>query len=310
VSNRLKWSGTPVAVRDWVERQLGAAVVAVVDEVGGFSPGPACRVRTANGRRAFVKAVGASINPQSPDMHRREGRITAQLPSSAYLPKLLATYDDGDWVALLYTEIDGRQPQLPWDHDELRRVLDATALMHDALTPCPVTSVETVAELLDDDLRGWRALASGGDATDTLDEWSRRNLDRLAALEGRWPDAAAGDTLLHADMRADNVLVGPDGVVFVDWAHGCRGAPVFDVVAWAPSVAMQGGPAPEALLALHPRSRSVDDDAVTAIVAAIAGYFTRAAMQPPAPGIPTLRSFQGAQGEVARAWLLTRTGLP
>ena len=45
------------------------------------------------------------------------------------------------------------------------------------------------------------------------------------------------------------------------------------------------------------------------VFAALAGYFTHRALQPPPPGLPTLRAFQAAQGEVARQWLAHRTGL-
>jgi hypothetical protein len=41
----------------------------------------------------------------------------------------------------------------------------------------------------------------------------------------------------------------------------------------------------------------------------VAGFFTRQALLPPPPGLPTLRAFQRAQGEVARAWLARRAGL-
>ncbi|MFD0360269.1 phosphotransferase [Nocardia sp. GCM10030253] len=52
-----------------------------------------------------------------------------------------------------------------------------------------------------------------------LDEWSLRHLDRLAELESTWWTAAAGETLLHTDLRPDNMLLGSDGtVVVVDWA--------------------------------------------------------------------------------------------
>jgi len=36
--------------------------------------------------------------------------------------------------------------------------------------------------------------------------------------------------------------------------------------------------------------------------------FTRQALLPPPPGLPTVRAFQAAQGQVARAWLAARTG--
>jgi hypothetical protein len=43
-------------------------------------------------------------------------------------------------------------------------------------------------------------------------------------------------------------------------------------------------------------------------VAAVAGYFTRQALLPAPASMPTVRGFQAAQGEHARAWLRERTG--
>src|SRR3954469_13549991 len=107
---RLPYEKMPVPVRDWVERVLGSAVVSAATQPGGFSPGVAARLVTAAGRRAFVKAVSAEANPDSPDMHRREARITTALPVEAPVPQLLASYDDGTWVALLLQDIEGRHP--------------------------------------------------------------------------------------------------------------------------------------------------------------------------------------------------------
>ena len=135
-----------------------------------------------------------------------------------------------------------------------------------------------------------------------LDRWSRDNLDRLAALESGWREAVAGRTLLHGDVRSDNLLVTGDGVVFVDWPHACVGAAVFDLVAWAPSVALEGGPVPEELLALSD-ARAVDRDILAVLVAAFSGFLVQHSLRPPPLGLPTLRGFQAAQGAVAVAWL-------
>ena len=113
---------------------------------------------------------------------------------------------------------------------------------------------------------------------------------------------------MHGDVRADNVLLAADGVVFVDWPHAAVGNAVFDVVAWAPSVVLEGGPAPEELLARHVPPVSVDPDVTTVLLAAICGFFVERSLRPPPPGLPTIRPFQAAQGEVALAWLRRRTG--
>jgi hypothetical protein len=104
------------------------------------------------------------------------------------------------------------------------------------------------------------------------------------------------------------MLVGADRVWILDWPWAAKGSPAFDLVGFAPSVAMQGGPEPEDLLAMSAHGRAADPDAVTTLVATVTGYFLLQALKPPPPGLPTVREFQAAQGEVALRWLQQRTG--
>lgn len=122
------------------------------------------------------------------------------------------------------------------------------------------------------------------------------------------PDGSRGETLLHLDVRADNIVLTPDQVYIVDWPWAAVGAWWVDVLAMASSVTMQGGPSPEDFLAAFPAASQVDPGAIDAVLAAIAGYFTHGALQPAPPGLPTLRPFQAAQGKVARGWLAERLG--
>ena len=108
---RIGWVDLPSAVRGAVERSLGSQVVAAVSQPGGFSPGTADRVVTADGRRAFVKAVGGDINEGSLALHRMEARVAATLPSEAPAPRLLACHDDGEWIALVLEDVDGASPE-------------------------------------------------------------------------------------------------------------------------------------------------------------------------------------------------------
>jgi aminoglycoside phosphotransferase (APT) family kinase protein len=304
---RLPYDELPARVRGWVEGSLGSRVEWAITQAGGFSPGVAARLTCADGTRAFVKAVSAEANVESPTMHRREAKITAALPEVAPTPRLLASYDDGTWVALLLQDLEGRHPHLPWREDELRRVVAAVDELFSDLTPCPVADVQTVDDDWRDEFAGWRR-AAAADPPDGLDAWCGRNLDRLAQLESRWVDAASGDTLLHLDLRADNMIVSADRVWIVDWPWAARGAPAFDLVGFAPSVAMQGGPEPAELMAMSAFGRAADPDAVTVLVATVAGYFHLHSLLPPPPGLPTVREFQRAQGEVALRWLRDRTG--
>jgi hypothetical protein len=190
-------------------------------------------------------------------------------------------------------------------------VVVALAAVHDELTPSPLPTLEPLADSARALFGGWSELAASG-STLGLDPWARAHLDRLAELESSWPDACAGSTLVHGDVRSDNVLLSDDddggGVVFVDWPHAGVGNPAFDLVAWAPSVVLEGGPPPETLLSLYGPSGRFDPDILTVLLAAVAGFFVAHSHRPAPPGLPTLRPFQAAQGEVALAWLSRRTG--
>ena len=137
--------------------------------------------------------------------------------------------------------------------------------------------------------------------------WS---LDRLAELEAGWPAAAEGRTLVHCDLRADNLLLTPTRVVAVDWPWASVGAAWVDLLLLLPSVTMKGGPDPEPTFAGHPVAAGADLQAVTTALAAWAGFLVVGARQPPPPGLPTLRAFQHAQGVVALDWLRRRTRWP
>ena len=75
-----------------------------------------------------------------------------------------------------------------------------------------------------------------------------------------------------------------------------------------PCVRAQGGPDPEVLFGAHPLGRDANPEGVTSALAALAGYFVQQSRQPAPPGLPTLRAFQGAQGDAAVAWLRRRLG--
>ncbi|PZF82224.1 phosphotransferase [Jiangella anatolica] len=302
---RAGWESLPADVRAGIEDLLGAPVVAAENQSGGFSPGLAARVRCAGGRRAFVKAVGTPLNPESPGLYRREIDVAAALPPEVPAPRFRGSYDDGDWVALVFDEVDGRMPHEPWRPGELRRVVDALAGLSASLTPCPVPSPRLARDEMRDLMLSYRTLAA--DPPADLDPWERRHLDRLASLAESALDVVDGDTLVHFDVRADNVLLSGSRVWFVDWPWAFRGAAWIDSVLLLKNAAFHGHD-PEPYLADHPLLAGVDPAHVTAVLAGFAGYFAEAGRRPPPPGLPTVRAFQLAQHATTLAWVRRRTG--
>jgi aminoglycoside phosphotransferase (APT) family kinase protein len=280
-------------------------VVEAVTQPTGFSPGLAARLRLSDGRRLFLKAVSASANPDTPDIHRREARILAAMPPTAPIARLLWSYDDQGWVALCLEDVDGRHPYEPWTEADLGLVVAALAKMAADLTPSPIAVDQTAAGAFATNINGWR-LALERDEKQ-LDQWCLRNLERLAQLEAQAPKAAEGDTLLNFDVRADNMLIAGDRLYVLDWPWARTGAWWIDLLLMAPSVAMQGGPAPEDFLG-RLGLRGVARGSIDAVICAMTGYFVVRALDPPPSGIPTVRAFQAAQGRVSIRWLHERTG--
>jgi hypothetical protein len=270
----------------------------------GFSPGLAARLRLSDGRRVFLKAVAEAANPDTPDIHRREARILGSMPASAPAPRLVWTYDESGWVALCLEDIDGRHPHEPWTEDDLSLVIAAARKMAKDLTPSPIEVDRTAAQAFAAGINGWQAALERSE--ERLEPWCLRNLHRLAALESRAPGVATGETLLQFDMRADNILISGDRVYFVDWPWARTGAWWIDLLLMAPSVAMQGGPAPQEFLR-RLELDGVPEATLDAVICTMAGYFVVRALEPAPQGIPTVRAFQAAQGRVAIRWLRERT---
>lgn len=299
---RLPWTAVPDGVRRALEDIVGARIVAAIDQPGGFSPGMAARMQLSDGGRVFIKAISTAPNPESPEMHRREAVIAVRLPASSPVPRFLGCFDDGEYVALVFEDIEGEQPELPWRSNELKRVLDALSELSASLTPSPVEADAISEERVP--FTGWRQLMTKPEIE--IEPWARANIARLAELEAGWVDAARGETLLHADLRADNILLGQNRVVFIDWPHACIGAAWVDLAFFLPSVAMQGGPQPWTVFDSHPLGAEAAPEDVDRVVAGLAGYFVWKGLQPAPPGLPTLPEFARAQGVAALAWLRHR----
>jgi len=291
----------PERVRRAVETTLGAAVAEARSQEGGFSPGAAARLRLASGGRAFVKALGMDVHELGTGLYRAEAVAMAHLPAGLPAPRLLDVYDDGEWVALVFEDVDGRHPAIPWRPDELERVAAALADLGAALTPSPWPEAPRAADANRAFVEAWRELAAAPPAD--LDPWLGRQLAGLAA-EG--PDLAglvAGDTLLHGDVRSDNLLLTPDGgVVLLDWAWACSGAGWLDVVWFAETVNAEGGADAERLVRDHPLTRSVPAAWIDAVVLAAAAIRWRLSREPAAS------PHQRAYAEANLRWARRRMG--
>ena len=255
----------------------------------GYSVNEHWTVGFVDGSRAFLKL--ASVDP-SPQWVRDEHRVF-ECVSGPFMPRLLG-FDDGEHPLLILEDMlpDARWPP-PWQPGDVEAVLAALSEIADA----PRSG--KLPRLVDADLAGWRHVADdpvpflGLGIADAA--WLERSLPAL--IEASDPALLAGDSLLHCDVRSDNLCLRDGRAVLLDWNHARIGNAAFDIAAWLPSLALEGGP--------NPATFGVDE-----LAAFISGYFAAMAGLPAPEGAPTVRGFQRAQLEVALPWTCAALGLP
>jgi thiamine kinase-like enzyme len=127
--------------------------------------------------------------------------------------------------------------------------------------------------------------------------WLSRALPTL--LRAQASAVLEGDDLVHVDVRSDNLCLLPQRVVFIDWNFARRGNAAFDLGSVAPSIQMEGGPAPEELL---PNAGP--------LACLLAGYFAARAGLPLISDAPRVRWVQQQQLSKALPWAVRELALP
>lgn len=299
-ARRLEWQFLPPRVRALVEHHCGSPVVAAASQTSGFTPGFASVLTCADGTRHFVKAASVKAQRAFAESYREEARKLVALPAGVPAPRLLWSHDD-DWVVLGIEYVDAHNPVRPWKDADLAACLDACEAMAVLLTPPP---------------EGLELTTIGADLADLPGHWDHvratrpglPHLEEAAALAARHVEVMAGDTLVHTDLRDDNVLLGKDGRVwFCDWNWPAVGA------AWVDTVFLLIGPRGDgldvdAVLRTRALTRDVPAEDVDTVLALLAGFFFKTGDGPPLPTSPHLREFQRWQGEVVWGWLCERRG--
>ncbi|QDP98347.1 aminoglycoside phosphotransferase family protein [Microlunatus elymi] len=302
-AQRPEWVELPAAVRDWVQDQLGAAVVVGRSQRSGYTPGFASRLELADGRRVFVKIAGWE-RAWLLDSYANEAIKRRTLPAGVPAPKLLwdgrETLQGTEWLALIFEDIDGRHPRRPWQP---------------AAAAAAVAAVERAAQLLSPAPAGfdWQPLSTElGGITEDKEEGIRQHFGdhagELRELVAGFAERCSGTTLVHGDLRDDNLIIDAGGRAWIcDWNFPMLAKPYVDLVTLLLSMRGDGLDA-DAILAASPLVTADDTDGIDSLLADLGLYYLIAAEGPEPDGSPYLRRHQRWNRDVTLGWLADRRG--
>lgn len=299
-ARRLEWAHLPPSLRGLIEDRCGSPVTKATSQRSGFTPGFASVLLCDDGSQHFVKAASLVAQRAFAEAYREEGRKVRALPDQAPATRLLWTHDADNWVVLGFEYVEARAPRRPWTEEDLEVCLDALAEVARTLTPAPAAlDLDDVAVDFADWPWKWQH---------TLGTFAMPHGEEAAALAARFAEVVGGDTVVHGDVRDDNLLLADDGrVLLCDWNWPVRGA------AWLDSLILLIGPRGDGLdvervLATHPTFTGVDAEMIDIVLALLIGYFLTHSDDPVPSSSPYIRDHQLWQGEVLWEWLCERRG--
>ena len=260
---------------------------------GGYSAAERFVVDWREGGSAFVKAA---TDVDTAAWLRAEHAIYSRV-RAPFMPALLGWEDDGanPWLAI--EDLSRADWPPPWPAARVDAVLatmrDVAATPHGGLESFESRRAE---------FAGWPLVANDAEPFLRLglvtEPWLASAVPVLLGAEAR--AILDGDALLHNDVRSDNLCFTDDRVVLVDWNWASRGNAKLDIAAWLPSLELEGGPEPEAILPAEPELASF-----------VAGFYAaHAGLPPPRPGMEKLRALQLRMLRASLAWAVRALGLP
>ena len=166
-----------------------------------------------------MKAASVKAQRLFAASYREEARKLAALPAGVPAARLL-WFPTTDWVVLGLEYVEGRAPRRPWRRSELDRCLAAVSQM--TPRPDPGAGRAGPGHLRRRVRRVRRRLGPRPGHP----PGPRPTSTRPPALAAGFAAVTAGDTLVHTDLRDDNLILGVDGrIVDVRLELAGRAAP-------------------------------------------------------------------------------------
>jgi hypothetical protein len=275
-----------------MERALGWRPTSFrrADERRGTSDTAARWIVADANASAFVKIGSTELTADwTRAEHRNYRGITGR-----FMPRFLGFDDDGARPTLALEDLSAATWPPPWTDERVAAVLEALAAVRSTAPPADLLVQEVESR------ECWQDVAE--DPTPFLalglctPGWLEANLPALASAAAEAP--ISGGSLVHMDVRSDNLCFRDGRALLLDWNAAGVANPDLDIAFWLPSLHAEGGPPPEELLPSSP-----------GLASWVAGFFCSRAGGAPLPEAPHVRPLQLQQARTALPWAARALGL-
>jgi hypothetical protein len=283
-----------VELAERVAAIVGQRVVALdaIPGAGGYTPALRLCATFADGSTAFVKSA---VDDATAEWVAAERRAYEALGARSFLPGFLGADD----TVLVLEDLRHHRWPPPWGRGDI----DAVVAVLDELAGIPAPPWAPELNDVRDDLRGlWERVVANPAALLGLGVCSEAWLHQAAPVlvDACRNAPLEGTSIVHHDLRSDNVCLGDGGAVLIDWNLLCRGNGAVDLAYFAQTLTLEGCGDPW----------DIAPDVDPRLIAVVAGFFADRAPGPPLPHAPRVRAVQLAQLRVSLPWAARVLGLP
>lgn len=302
----------PPEMRQKIENRLSGEITSGEVVYGSLSSSAGYVLTFDSGLKVFAKGS----HPE--EMSHGTLHIRTEIRTYEYVPVLKETSprlyswvsdnnEDG-WTLGLWSFI--AQHDTAQFSDRASEVMALVAQVHAAVVPegiLPAAQTHNYIGAFLADEKKWRRIE--GEASrrtkflnlfedpTAAQDWLARNITALIALQSDAGVRSFAQSLIHGDLRTDNILLGKDRSWLVDWPNACIGPRVFDLVMLFTHLESLGYAEAESFLPLYDaasgtRFATSDIDEVAAMAGSMAGYFADQAYRSVPEKLPRLRWMQ------------------
>lgn len=318
------WSDVPLSLVTEIEIILKSKIIKSEIVWGGYSPSASFHVILENKEEYFIKGTHPGQTAHGAEMMRQEISAYNNIP---YLKGISSHYIDSvslggekDWLLGIWKFIEGAEKCRPWTKDKITKIIRTLANLHQNTEYKDIK--EHVSKACETNhvsdfvlgTAGWRKFTSIDkknnfcalfENPDQGYAWLEEILPIFKNALDHLPNIKIKESLLHFDLRSDNILFDAKGDVrLLDWPDICWGPILFDLVGFFPSVQGESDLNCIDLMRIYQdiSGLSFDEEDQFAVLASISGYFADNAYRNVPPALPRLRWIQKLQLDSCLDW--------